>query len=65
MTEEIFTVADVARLLKVAAKTVYAMTQRGELPAFKVGGQWRFRRRDIDAWISDRVASRRRVGGRS
>jgi len=27
------------------------MAQKGELPAFKVGGQWRFRRADLDAWI--------------
>ena len=28
-----------------------AMAQKGKLPAFKVGGQWRFRRTDLDAWI--------------
>jgi hypothetical protein len=27
------------------------MAQTGELPAFKVRGQWRFSRKDIDAWI--------------
>jgi helix-turn-helix protein len=27
------------------------MADRGELPAFKVGDAWRFRREDIDAWI--------------
>jgi excisionase family DNA binding protein len=31
--------------------TVYTMAQQGELPAFKVRGQWRFRRTDLDAWI--------------
>ena len=56
MTEEILTVAEVAKLLKVAQKTVYSMSQREELPAFKVGGQWRFRRADLDRWISQRVA---------
>ena len=42
---------DVAALLKVGEKTVYSMAQTGELPAFKVRGQWRFTRKDIDAWI--------------
>ena len=51
MTDEILTLPEVAQLLKVAEKTVYTMAQKGELPAFKVGGQWRFRRTDLDAWI--------------
>jgi excisionase family DNA binding protein len=51
MLDEIFTLPDVAQLLKVAEKTVYTMAQKGELPAFKVRGQWRFKRTDIDAWI--------------
>jgi excisionase family DNA binding protein len=49
--DEILKVAELAHLLKVADKTVYTMAQRGELPAFKVRGQWRFRRADIGTWI--------------
>jgi excisionase family DNA binding protein len=49
--EEILKLKDVAALLKVGEKTVYSMAQTGELPAFKVRGQWRFSRKDIDAWI--------------
>jgi len=45
------TVQQVAALLNVNAKTVYRLVQRGELPGFKVGGAWRFRREDIDRWI--------------
>lgn len=48
---EVLTIRDVAALLKVGEKTVYSMAQTGELPAFKVRGQWRFSRKDIDAWI--------------
>jgi excisionase family DNA binding protein len=51
MTDEILTVPEVAALLKVADKTVYTMAQNAELPCFKVRGQWRFRRADIDQWI--------------
>ena len=50
-TEEILKLKDVAALLKVGEKTVYTMAQAAELPAFKVRGQWRFSRKDIDAWI--------------
>lgn len=49
--DEILTLKEVATLLKVAEKTTYTMAQRGELPGFKVGGQWRFRRADIESWI--------------
>lgn len=49
--DEVLKIKDVATLLKVGEKTVYSMAQTGELPAFKVRGQWRFSRKDIDAWI--------------
>ncbi len=49
--EELFKVKNVAALLKVGEKTVYSMAQSGELPGFKVRGQWRFSRKDIDDWI--------------
>ena len=48
---EVLTIKDVAALLKVGQKTAYSMAQTGELPAFKVRGQWRFSRKDIDEWI--------------
>ena len=49
--DDILTIPDVASLLKVAEKTVYGLAQKGDLPAFKVGGQWRFRRTAIYSWI--------------
>ena len=63
MSDEILTVQEVAALLKVADKTVYTMAQKGEIPAFKVRGQWRFRRTDIDTWIEQQTTSRRDDGG--
>ncbi|WP_081852948.1 helix-turn-helix domain-containing protein [Bosea sp. 117] len=51
MPDEILTLPEVASLLKVAEKTVYTMAQRAEIPAFKVRGQWRFKRIDLDRWI--------------
>ena len=49
--DDILTIPEVASLLKVAEKTVYGLAQKGDLQAFKVGGQWRFRRTAIDTWI--------------
>ena len=57
MTDPILTLPEVAILLKVAEKTVYTMAQRGQLPAFKVRGQWRFKRSDLEQWIEDQKAA--------
>jgi excisionase family DNA binding protein len=57
MPDSILTLPEVAGLLKVAEKTVYTMAQRGQLPAFKVRGQWRFKRSDLDQWIEDQKAA--------
>ncbi len=51
MPDEIMTLPEVAKLLKIADKTVYTMSQKAEIPAFKVRGQWRFKRSDIYDWI--------------
>lgn len=56
MTDPILTLPEVAVLLKVAEKTVYTMAQTGQIPAFKVRGQWRFKHDDIDQWIDEQKA---------
>src|ERR1700728_933103 len=56
MPDEILTLPEVAQLLKVAEKTVYTMAQKSQLPAFKEGRQWRFKRVDIDEWIERQKA---------
>jgi excisionase family DNA binding protein len=53
--DEILTPPELAKLPKVAEKTVYMMAQGAEVPGFKVRGQWRFRRRDIDEWIANQL----------
>lgn len=54
MSDEILRL-EVAALLKVADKTVYTMAQQGDLPAFNVHGQRRFRRQDLDSWMAPPV----------
>ncbi|NMB74983.1 MAG: helix-turn-helix domain-containing protein [Myxococcales bacterium] len=63
MGDEVLTIREVAALLKLAEKTVYLMAQQGELPVFKVRGQWRIRRADLDAWIEARTAGCAAVAG--
>lgn len=46
------TVKDVAVYLNVDEKTIYRLAQKGELPAFKVAGAWRFELADIQEWVA-------------
>lgn len=46
-------VKDVAGLLKISEKTIYRMIQNETIPCFRVGGQWRFDRREIMSWMED------------
>jgi len=49
---EILTLDDVALYLKAGKRTVYRLVQLGEIPGFKLGGTWRFRRAELDRWIA-------------
>ena len=42
---------ELADYLRVSLRTVYSYAQKGEIPAIKIVGQWRFDKRDIDAWV--------------
>ena len=48
---EILTIKQVADYLKVTERTIYRLAAAKKIPAFKVGGTWRFSLADIDAWI--------------
>ncbi len=48
---EILTLKEVAEYLKVTDRTIYRLAGAKKIPAFKVGGIWRFSRADLDAWI--------------
>ena len=50
---EILTLDEVAAYLKAGKRTVYRLAQKGEIPAFKLGGTWRFRRSELDSWIAE------------
>lgn len=60
--DEVMRIREVAALLKVGEKTAYSMAQAGELPAFKVRGQWRFSRKDIDTWIEQQKHTTQEFG---
>ena len=55
------TTEEVLEYLQVNLRTVYRLIKAGKIPAVRVGRQWRFRKRDIDAWLESQ-RPRRGVG---
>lgn len=55
--EDLLTAKQLQDLLKVDRITIYRMLADGRLTGFKVGGQWRFSRRQIESWLQERQAS--------
>ncbi len=52
-------VEDVAKRFGVTSTTVYRLAQRGTLPGFKIGGQWRFSPEMLESWVADQVTVER------
>lgn len=50
---EIMTVKELSEYLKIAEKTAYRLVSSKKVPGFKIGGSWRFRKSEIDAWINE------------
>lgn len=48
---EILTIPEVSEYLKVTERTIYRLAAAKKIPAFKVGGAWRFSKAEIDQWI--------------
>lgn len=59
MSSDVMTLPEVAEYLRLTEKTTYRLAADGTLPGFKVGGSWRFRQVDIDAWIEAKKAETR------
>ena len=43
--------------LKTTPRTIYRLIRDGELPAVRIGRQWRFRRADLDRWVERQAAN--------
>jgi excisionase family DNA binding protein len=50
------TVNEVAEYLNLHPLTVRRLARDGEIPAAKVGRQWRIKRKLLDKWITDQSA---------
>jgi excisionase family DNA binding protein len=49
--DEILTLRELSEYLKIAEKTLYAYAVKGQVPGIKIGGNWRFRKSDIEVWL--------------
>ena len=45
------TIDEAAQYLKISKETLYKMAQKEQIPASKLGSQWRFNQRLIDEWL--------------
>ncbi len=57
MEDDILTIEEVAKYLRVSERTVYDWAQKGEIPAGKIGTVWRFKKSEIEKWVNDRLSS--------
>ena len=52
--ENIMTIEEVAKYLKMKPQTIYTWAQKGDIPAIKLGKEWRFRKDVIDEWLNQK-----------
>jgi len=51
---QLLTLSEAADVLQVSTRTLQRMIRNGQLPAFKVGGQWRLRETQLRQWVENR-----------
>jgi excisionase family DNA binding protein len=50
----LLTLEAAAEILQVSKRTLIRMIQKKEVPAFKVGGQWRIRESQFRKWVENK-----------
>lgn len=61
MDDDILTIEEVAKYLRVSERTVYDWAQKGEIPAGKIGTVWRFKKSEIERWVNERLSSNKPI----
>jgi len=51
-SDKVMTVEELSQYLHIHRYTVYRLLKRGEIPAFRIGSDWRFNIETIDVWRS-------------
>jgi len=64
MTDEALSIKQLADLLSLSERTVYRLANKGEIPGFRVGNSWRFKRSRVEEWMDEQTErTRRQTGG--
>ena len=58
--ERLLNLHEAAALLEMHWKTLEGMARKGSVPAFRIGGRWRFRASLLNAWLEKRLVSTRK-----
>ncbi len=58
----LLTLSEVATILKISKRTLHRMIQQHQIPAFKVGGQWRILESRFQEWMQDEEHTVQRAG---
>ena len=53
--EELLTTKEASKYLKVSPRTLYRHIKKHRIPAFKLGGEWRFVRSELDRWLMKKL----------
>jgi excisionase family DNA binding protein len=56
---KVLTIPEVSEYLRVSRQTIYRMLRRGDIPAFRIGGDWRFNIEDLGLWIEKESQARK------
>ena len=59
----VMTVREVSAYLRVHPSTIYRLLKHNQIPAFRVGSDWRFNVESIDRWIILAAAEAERLVG--
>jgi excisionase family DNA binding protein len=53
--DEVMTLEEVAKYLKLKPQTIYTWAKNGKIPAAKLGKEWRFKKSVIDKWFNQHI----------
>ena len=54
------TIEEVSKYLRLTIQKLYKLAQKGRIPAYKFGREWRFKRERIDQWIEEQENTKKR-----
>lgn len=54
------TIDEVSRYLRLKKQKLYKLTQKGDIPAYKFGREWRFKKDRLEQWIEEQENSQKK-----